>query len=94
LVDPRFPVSGRVCPGPESGEGGDTFETCPAKRRAWGNPELRIEGKKHELLVTRTGLVYQGEQIPLEDFKTVVVLGEKDMVCIVVNGKQVHPPSK
>ena len=52
---------------------------------------IKIDGKRYTLLVTQTGLVFQGKPIVLTGFKKIEVTGNQDVIRIVVDGKQVHP---
>jgi hypothetical protein len=56
--------------------------------------KIDLDGKKQELRVTKTELVYQGMKIPLTAFKKMEVTGDADKVRIVVDGNQVFPRTK
>ncbi len=55
---------------------------------------LDIDGKKHDLVVTKTGIEYQGTKVPLDSFKTVEVTGDGTKVRIAVDGREVFPKGK
>jgi hypothetical protein len=50
---------------------------------------LDLDGTKHELVVTKAGLEYQGTKVPLDSFKKVELTGDATKVRILVDGREV-----
>jgi hypothetical protein len=52
---------------------------------------LEVDGKKHDMLITRMALEYQGVKIPLGGWKKMELIGNAEKIRIVLDDKEVGP---